>query len=194
MRISKETPMVIETPRLYLREATLSDLPSLVQYLQSNQSFHEAWEPIRPRDYDTPSYWEDKIKVYDASTFEQRGCQMFLLTKDEGSRIIGSVNFSNVIRGCFHACTLGYALDQRHQGQGLMSEALRGAIDYVFKTFNLHRIQANYMVSNARSAKVLSRLGFEVEGQAKQYLRINGQWEDHVLTSIMNTDWVEKQS
>jgi ribosomal-protein-alanine N-acetyltransferase len=45
---------------------------------------------------------------------------------------------------------------------------------------------ANYMPANERSGKLLSRLGFEREGLAKRYLYINGRWEDHVLTALLN--------
>jgi ribosomal-protein-alanine N-acetyltransferase len=97
-------------------------------------------------------------------------------------------NFTNVIRGIFHACFLGYKLDERSQGQGYMTEALTGAIDYMFAEQRLHRIQANYMPHNQRSAAVLRRLGFTVEGTARKYLFIGGEWRDHVLTSLTNPD------
>jgi hypothetical protein len=53
----------------------------------------------------------------------------------------------------------------------------------------LHRIMANYMPSNHRSAAVLRRCGFSVEGLARDYLRIHGEWHDHVLTSRINPQW-----
>jgi len=50
----------------------------------------------------------------------------------------------------------------------------------------VHRIHANYMPHNRRSGAVLRRLGFVVDGFARDYLQINGRWEDHVLTSLIN--------
>jgi ribosomal-protein-alanine N-acetyltransferase len=47
---------------------------------------------------------------------------------------------------------------------------------------------ANYMPRNERSAKLLASLGFEREGYAKRYLQIAGQWEDHVLTALVDPD------
>ncbi len=96
--------------------------------------------------------------------------------------------FANIIRGIFQACFLGYKLDERSQGHGYMTEALTAAIDYLFTTQRLHRIQANYMPHNQRSAAVLRRLGFTIEGTARNYLFIGGQWRDHVLTSLVNPD------
>jgi ribosomal-protein-alanine N-acetyltransferase len=60
----------------------------------------------------------------------------------------------------------------------------------MFEQQKLHRIMANYMPSNKRSARLLQKLGFVIEGHAKKYLLINGQWEDHVLTSLTNENWL----
>ena len=67
-----------------------------------------------------------------------------------------------------------------------MMEILKATTGYMFEVIGLHRIMANYMPENKRSAAVLHRLGFEREGLAKSYLKINGQWRDHVLTSKLN--------
>jgi ribosomal-protein-alanine N-acetyltransferase len=76
-----------------------------------------------------------------------------------------------------------------------MSEALRAANAYVFGPMRLHRIMANHRPENARSAKLLERLGFVREGLARDYLFIDGAWRDHVLMSLTNPAfdpaWVE---
>lgn len=70
-----------------------------------------------------------------------------------------------------------------------MTEALNNALQYVFDELNLHRVEANYMPHNVKSASVLKRLGFVAEGFARDYLYINGRWEDHVRTSKTNDNW-----
>jgi [ribosomal protein S5]-alanine N-acetyltransferase len=70
-----------------------------------------------------------------------------------------------------------------------MQEALTVGIKYVFNTMQCHRIQANYMPRNRKSGNLLAKLGFRVEGDAKDYLLINGVWEDHILTSLTNANW-----
>jgi ribosomal-protein-alanine N-acetyltransferase len=64
-----------------------------------------------------------------------------------------------------------------------MFEALNASTDFVFKHLKLHRIMANYVPRNEKSGKLLKKLGFVFEGYARDYLKINGQWEDHILTS-----------
>jgi len=70
-----------------------------------------------------------------------------------------------------------------------MTEALKTAIHFIFTETNFHRVTANYMPRNQRSANVLKCLEFTVEGYARDYLLINGQWEDHILTSLTNQNW-----
>ena len=83
----------------------------------------------------------------------------------------------------------GRALAERAQGNGYMHEALQATNAYVFKELNMHRVMANFMPHNTRSNAVLRRLGFTIEGYARDYLFVNGAWRDHVLTSLTNPDW-----
>ena len=100
-------------------------------------------------------------------------------------RIVGSCNFTNVIAGAFQACTLGYSMDARAQGSGRMYEALSATIPHVMQALELHRVMANYQPTNARSGALLRRLGFRIEGYARDYLFVDGAWRDHVLTSFV---------
>jgi ribosomal-protein-alanine N-acetyltransferase len=90
------------------------------------------------------------------------------------------------VRGPLQACNLGYSVDASRQGQGLMREVVQAGIAYMFDTMGLHRIMANHMPSNLRSAKLLQSLGFEREGYARSYLQIAGQWQDMVLNARIN--------
>ena len=67
-----------------------------------------------------------------------------------------------------------------------MKQIVTHVIEFAFQELNLHRITATHMPANQRSAGLLKELGFEKEGYAKEYLLINGEWEDHVLNSLIN--------
>lgn len=104
-----------------------------------------------------------------------------------GLTVIGSINLSNLARGPFQSCNLGYALDATFQGFGLMHEALRAVVNEAFApAINLHRIQAAVRPNNLRSLAVLQRLGFREEGLARDYLYIDGAWRDHRLFALTN--------
>jgi len=67
-----------------------------------------------------------------------------------------------------------------------MKQLCAYVISFAFKELGLNRVMANYMPKNIRSECLLRSLGFEREGFARKYLCINGKWEDHVLTSLIN--------
>ncbi len=96
------------------------------------------------------------------------------------------VHFFGFTRGVFQATYLGYSLDEAEQGNGYMHQALSVTVEYMFNDLHFHRIMANCMVSNKKSLQVLQKLDFEIEGTAKDYLFINRNWEDHILTTRIN--------
>jgi ribosomal-protein-alanine N-acetyltransferase len=82
---------------------------------------------------------------------------------------------------------LGYSVDQAHEGQGIMREALEAALDEVFsERCLLHRVQANVRPENCRSIALLERLRFEREGRSRNYLFIDGAWRDHLNYARLN--------
>ncbi|MDF2805036.1 MAG: alanine acetyltransferase [Anaerocolumna sp.] len=98
------------------------------------------------------------------------------------------ISFSNIVRGAFLSCHLGYSLDEQYINQGYVTEAIRTGIEVIFKEYKLHRIEANIMPRNLRSKKVCEKLGFKEEGLAKDYLKINGKWEDHIHMVLLNDE------
>jgi ribosomal-protein-alanine N-acetyltransferase len=67
-----------------------------------------------------------------------------------------------------------------------MTEALERAISFAFEDMRLHRIEANIMPKNARSIRVVEKLGFVNEGLSRKYLKIAGSWEDHIHYVLLN--------
>jgi len=102
--------------------------------------------------------------------------------------MLGGVSLSNVRRGVTQAASLGYWLGARHTGQGYMSDAVSALIAFAFVELKLHRVEAATLPDNAASIRVLERNGFAREGYARRYLKINGQWCDHVLFGLLAED------
>lgn len=184
--------MPIVTPRLVLTVPQRGDAQRMLTYVTENREHLESWEPARPESYYTLKYWKADLAAAQTEFGRGTALRLVLLARQEpGGPVLGVANFRNVIRGAFQACTLGYSLDHRQQGRGLMGEALEGAMGFLFETWNLHRVAANYMPRNERSGRLLERLGFVREGFAEAYLQIAGRWEDHVLTARVNAAWRE---
>jgi ribosomal-protein-alanine N-acetyltransferase len=174
----------IATERLVLRLAARSDAAALLGYYRDNREHLKRWEPLRAERFYTFEALDERLAEVERQMAAGNALSL-LLVDAQGGRIVGECSFTNIVRGPFQACFLGFSIDARFEGKGLMREALAGAIGYVFGQLGLHRIMANHMPANRRSGQVLARLGFEVEGRARAYLKINGAWEDHVLTALV---------
>jgi ribosomal-protein-alanine N-acetyltransferase len=179
----------IETSRLVLRLLEPADAAAALDYHTRNRRFFERTNPPRPEDSYSLHYWNAQVEKNRADFADDRACALFAFARSEAATIVGHTNLFSIIRGNFHACILGYSLDEKHTGQGLMTEALGAVIAYAFDELHLHRIMANYWPENVRSGLVLDRLGFEREGYARAYLPIGGRWVDHYLTAKINPSW-----
>lgn len=173
------------TERLLLRPVSGGDALQIQRYNLSNRDHLQPWQPIRPAGFFELDAIIQRIAYTEYERLAGRGLHLLIIESDSGN-MVGECVFSNIVLGAFHACHLGYSLAEQAQGKGLMTEALRRAIAYAFEDLELHRIMANYRPENERSARVLSALGFEREGFARAYLKINGEWADHVLTALIN--------
>lgn len=175
--------------RVLLRRARTEDIPSIIAFYRDNEARFASVDPARPPSFYTELFWHKRLLDLDEDTRADRLLHLLLFVRARPHTVIGAVNFSNFVRGAFQACHLGYAIDGRHEGQGLMREALVMALAHAFGPLRMHRIMANYLPHNTRSAVLLARLGFVAEGYARNYLRIAGRWQDHVLTALTNDDW-----
>ena len=183
----------LKTERLELKPFIEISAKQILDYSFRNRDRFSGVSPERPKDFYTERYWQEEIEK-SRIEFEMRSSlRLALVLRTDPERVIGVVHFSQVARGPFQACYLGYGISHEVEGKGLMSEALQEAIRYLFKEWNLHRIMANHMPENERSGRLLEKLGFVAEGIAKEYLLIDGKWRDHVLTSLTNRDWIDTQ-
>ncbi|EGJ11271.1 GNAT family N-acetyltransferase [Rubrivivax benzoatilyticus] len=177
--------MPIETSRLNLLTPEEVSAEAVQRYFVANRAFLADWEPRRSDDYyDLPTI--SKMVEAQQEQFRARTGVNFYLTRQGSAEVIGTIGFSNIVYGCFLSCFLGYRSSQGNEGQGLMQEGLRAAIRWVFESLQLHRIEANVMPRNLASKRVLERLGFELEGSSRKYLKINGVWEDHQHYVLLN--------
>ncbi len=176
---------VIETARLLLTIPQVGAAQRLLAYATENDAHLARWEPPHPDGYFTEDFWRRRIELNREEFLRDRSMRLAIFRREEPyGPVLGHCNYSNFIRGAFHACYLGYSVDHRWEGKGVMTEALKAANAYVFRSLQMHRIMANYIPTNERSGKLLRRLGFVVEGYARDYLYIGGAWRDHVLTAL----------
>ncbi|NJR50445.1 MAG: GNAT family N-acetyltransferase [Leptolyngbyaceae cyanobacterium CSU_1_3] len=182
-------PPTFSTERLNIRLLEQRDIPAVIKYYEDNREFLEPFEPLRPKNFYTREFWSQKIDKGLIEFSYDHSLRLFLFKRSHPSQVIGSANFTQIVEGVSYSCCLGYSLAKSEQSNGYMTEALQTVIPHIFENINMHRINANYMPHNRRSGSVLKRLGFAIEGYARDYLMINGKWEDHILTSLVNSNW-----
>jgi ribosomal-protein-alanine N-acetyltransferase len=165
----------IATDRLRLWQPGPDDAAHVKRFYDANQAHLEPWSPPNPPGWGTLEYW--------ALRLSEQEDRFAISWKDDGTRVvIGRIGLSELQRGPLQQANLGYALDAGVQGRGVMTEAVESVCRYAFDVLRLHRLSANYMPTNERSAQVLRRCGFVPCGYARDYLFIDGAWRDHVLT------------
>ena len=185
MRLLKRSLPRLKGQKTHVRLLEPREASMMVHFRESNRDHLESWEPRRMPDFYTEGFWQIHLRLALRDFRDGTSVNFVLLTPDE-QEVIGVCNYTSIVRGTFQSCHLGYAVSASHEGKGVMYEALAMTNRYMFDEMGLHRIMAAYLPNNERSGSLLTRLGFEKEGLARKYLKINGRWEDHVLTSLLN--------
>ncbi len=177
--------------KLIVRNARLDDAQMISDYFVTNKAFLKPWEPERDEAFYEKFTWAQRLIKLDELHKMELGFYLIIIDL-ASNQMVGTISFSQLSRFPIHTCNVGYSLSETAVGKGIMTRALKLACEYMFEVQNLHRIQAAYMPRNHRSEAVLKRVGFEKEGYARQYLLINGIWEDHVLNALINPGWQQK--
>ncbi|MEA2782046.1 MAG: [ribosomal protein S5]-alanine N-acetyltransferase [Rhodospirillaceae bacterium] len=178
----------LETATLFLRRPRLTDWRAWSGLRGASRDFLVPWEPSWPDDALTMAAYRRRLRQM---AMEWRGDQgygfsIFLI---QGGVLVGGANLSHVRRGVAQAASLGYWMGAAYAHQGLMGEALTALLPYAFDRLGLHRIEAACLPHNKPSRALLAKLGFRDEGYAAKYLKINGQWQDHVLHALLAEEY-----
>lgn len=174
------------TERLVLRTLDANGAEAVRAYFDRNRAFLEPWEPDRDETFFTREYQAEMLEAEQTEMDAERMLRLWIFEKSDAQRVIGSISFGSIVRGCFLSCFLGYRLDEKETRKGYMTEAVRKGVEVMFGEYGLHRIEANIIPRNAASMRVAEKAGFTPEGLAKQYLKIHGVWEDHIHMVRLN--------
>ncbi|GAA1072046.1 GNAT family N-acetyltransferase [Nocardiopsis metallicus] len=169
------------------RLLTLDDAAELAGVLTDNRAFLAPWEPLRDDGYFTVE--RQSALLEQALRDHGSGTSVPLAVLDPKGRIVGKVSINNIVRGALQSASIGYWVSCSHNGRGLATEAVADARRIAFGQLGLHRLQAETLIRNTGSQRVLERNGFTPYGIAPQYLRIAGRWQDHILYQLLNPEW-----
>ncbi|MEL6747286.1 MAG: GNAT family protein [Pseudomonadota bacterium] len=185
-RITGEDAPVINAPPLCLRAPMATDYAQWAQLRAVSRTFLAPWEPTWTNDELTRSAFRRRLRFYAREVREERGYSFFIVLPD--NTMVGGISLGHIRRGVAQSAVVGYWLGEQYAGRGYMTLALHALGTFAFDTLNLHRLEAACLPDNTASARVLEKVGFQREGLARQSLRINGEWRDHLLYGLLSTD------
>jgi len=167
-----------------LRTPQMTDHADWAALREASRDFLTPWEPTWPTDDLGRSAFRRRIRRYAEDLRSDQG-YAFLIFRNSDDALVGGLTLANIRRGVAQAGSLGYWMGLAFARQGHMTAAVRAVIPFAFGTLRLHRLEAACIPTNQGSIRLLERTGFAREGYAREYLCINGAWQDHLLYARM---------
>ena len=171
---------ILETERLILRPAHARLTPQVTAFYRKNAAWLQQFEPTHEPGFTREAYQRRLLREDAARAHKGESLRYWFAAKDDPKTTIGCVVLDHISFGALQSCVIAYKLDRDAQHQGYATEAVSYMTDIAFSVLKLHRVEALIMPRNGPSLALARRCGFSEEGLAKQYLRINGVWEDHI--------------
>jgi ribosomal-protein-alanine N-acetyltransferase len=173
--------------RVLLRAPQMADLPQWAALREQSRGFLTPWEPTWPADDLTRSAFRRRLRRYAEDQRTDQAYAFFVFRKDDGV-LVGGLTLANVRRGVAQAGSLGYWMGLPFARRGYMTAAVTALVPVAFGTLRLHRLEAACIPTNVASIGLLEKTGFVREGYAREYLCINGAWQDHLLYARLKTE------
>lgn len=168
-----------------MRTFERADAVALLELRRRNDGFLRPWEPRRASE-NTLQAQQAQIDLMVDGAAADRSYHFGIFESDD--TLVGTITLSNVSRGAWQNATLGYFVDETHNGRGFATEAIELIVGLAFSELGLHRVQAGVMPRNAASMRALEKAGFRREGSSPRYLQIDGVWEDHEMFAMTRED------
>ncbi|MCH2549161.1 MAG: GNAT family N-acetyltransferase [Alphaproteobacteria bacterium] len=174
--------------RVFLRPPKESDWRAYVEVRSISRDFLEPWEPTWPPDALSYEAFSRYLSRHSSEWRDHSGSSFFIFRNDDET-LLGGISLSNLRRGVSQCGTLGYWIGKPHSRKGYMTEALNLINCFCFDDLQLHRVEAACLPHNQASKRLLVRSGFNQDGYAQKYMKINGKWHDHLLFSLLGEDY-----
>jgi ribosomal-protein-alanine N-acetyltransferase len=182
-----EPPATVAGERVYLRPPVFGDWAAWSSLRGESHGFLAPWEPTWPADDLTRPAFRRRLRRYARDARDDLGYAFLVFLRDSGD-LCGGITVSGVRRGVTQSASMGYWMGERFAGRGLMTDAVRALLPWLFDNLRLHRVEAACLPTNGPSKALLRNVGFREEGYAREYLKIDGRWADHVLFGMLASD------
>jgi [ribosomal protein S5]-alanine N-acetyltransferase len=178
---------IIEGDGVYLRSPQMGDFSDWAAVREASRAFLTPWEPTWLHDDLTRGAFRRRLKRYAEDLRSDQAYPFFLFRRGDNA-LVGGLTLANVRRGVAQAGSLGYWIGEAYARNGLMTAGVTALIPFAFGALRLHRLEAACIPTNTASVRLLEKTGFLREGFAREYLCINGIWQDHLLYALLKAD------
>ena len=182
-----EPTSAIDGNGVMLRPPHPGDFAEWASLRETSRAFLTPWEPIWPTDDLTRAAFRRRLRRYAEDQRSDQAYTFFIYRKTDNA-LVGGLTLANVRRGVAQTGSLGYWIGAPHARRGYMTAAVKAIVPFAFVTLRLHRLEAACIPTNAASVGLLEKCGFTREGYAREYLCINGTWQDHLLYARLKDD------
>jgi ribosomal-protein-alanine N-acetyltransferase len=169
-------PVTLREGRVVLRPISRRDRAAWTQVRARNRDWLAPWEATPPRELGPPVSFLTMVRSLQRQA--RRGQMLPFVVTYEGD-LVGQLTVGGITYGSLCSAHVGYWIDARVAGRGVMPTAVALAVDHCFLVLRLHRVEVNIRPENTASLRVVEKLGFRDEGVRRAYLHIDGAWRDH---------------
>lgn len=181
------SPVELTGDGVFLRMPQTSDYRAWQKLRAESREFLQPWEPKWRPDELSGSAYRARLNRYEQEYEAGQAIALFIFGADH-DELLGGITIGLIRRGVAQSCMIGYWMGEQHAGRGNMSRTLDTVIPYIFGPLELHRIEAACIAENSRSIRLLEKAGFQQEGCLRGYLKINGEWRDHRMYALLDSD------
>ncbi len=168
--------MTLREGRVVLRPIRQRDSAAWSEVRRANAAWLAPWEATAPRPVLGEVSFRTMVRHLRGEAREGRMLP-FVVTYD--GRLVGQLTVGGITWGSLCSAHVGYWVDARLAGRGIIPTSVALATDHAFGVLGLHRIEVNIRPENDASLRVVQKLGFRDEGLRLAYLHIDGAWRDH---------------
>ena len=170
--------------RTTIRPIRLKDARELERELLDNRGWLRQWEATNPRG---PMSFDTRASIRALQSNARTGQGLPFIIEVDGV-LAGQLNVSGMAWGSTSSASIGYWIGERFAGAGATPTGVALATDYCFQQLGLHRIEICIRPENAKSLRVVEKLGFRYEGLRRRFIHINGDWRDHFCFAVVSEE------
>lgn len=191
--MASDVGLRVEGEGVLLRPPRATDYAAWSELRRRSRDFLQPWEPTWPTDDLSRPAYRRRLMAYQHDMDLGHGYAFFIFRRDDGE-LVGGITLSNIRRGVAQMGQIGYWVGQPFTRQGYTLSAVRAVVGFSLGRLGLHRLEAACIPENEPSRRLLLKAGFELEGRASAYLKINGDWRDHLLFGLVAGGAVNRSS